>query len=219
MLGLWSAAQRRHPGAIQPAVAKHPLTSDFAPQCMGRWRGNRAHNRPISSRWLELDGDSNASSLSLSNALYRTSSTTRFIPPSRHLSLPSKNAYRELFCISSLYFVFSLKEKKKSWRQDAVTWVRVSHELHTSKKQIFSKLFCPKCPSVIYFLKFVLWGRENPGNIGNLKLLQCKANGAAAERLGNGAFGVLPAFPALPLSAHLQLRARYFLLVAHSYIL
>lgn len=100
-----------------------------------------------------------------------------------------------------------------------MTWVRVSHEFHISKKQIVSKLFCPKCPSVIYFLKFVLWGREDPGNIRNLKLLQCKANGVAAGQLGNGAFGVLPALPALSPSAHLQLRARYFLLVTHSYIL
>lgn len=80
-----------------------------------------------------------------SNALYRASSTTRFIPPARHLSLPSKNAYQELFCISSFYFVFSLKEKKMLAAVLNDLGQRVSQEHRISKKADLFKTPFPKC--------------------------------------------------------------------------
>lgn len=149
-------------------------------------------------------------SQSLSNALCRASSTTRFIPPSRHLSLPSKNAYRELFCISSFYFVFSLKEeKKKSWRRDALTWVKVSREPRISKKQIFSKLLprMSQCDLFIIFFKKACSGEEKIRGIFETRSVYSIKR--SVSRAGNGAPGVVPVRPALPLP-HFQLCARFF---------
>lgn len=157
-------------------------------------------------------------SQSLSNALYRASSTTRFIPPSRHLSLPSKNAYRELFCISSFYFVFSLKEeKKKSWRRDALTWVKVSRELRISKKQIFSKLLprMSQCDLFIIFFKKRALGKRRSGEYLKPEAFTA-LNGVSAGRV----MALLESFPCALRSPYLTSSSvRGFLHVRYSYIL
>lgn len=141
-------------------------------------------------------------SRSLSNALYRASSTTRFIPPSLHLSLPPKNAYRELFCISSI-LCFLFKKKKVGFETRGLgSALRKSRSVQNS--------FAPRCPSVIFFFFFFYctrWGREAPGMF-ETRGFSSRASGALA---GPG-MALLEPFPrpARCPQAHVQRRARYF---------
>lgn len=117
-----------------------------------------------------------------------------------------------LFCV-----FFKRRRKKKSWRRDALTWVKVSRELRISKKQIFSKLLprMSQCDLFIIFFKKRALGKRKSGEYLKPEAFTA-LNGVSAGRV----MALLESFPCALRSPYLTFSSvRGFLHVRYSYIL
>lgn len=206
------------PAAVQCAAARPPLTSHVpARSRLGRGPGDHAQDPPAPRR--RLGGDSDAPCLRVFQMPFtelhqRPDSFPPHVICLCHQKMPTESYFA--FPPSILCF-FKRRRKKKSWRRDALTWVKVSRELRISKKQIFSKLLprMSQCDLFIIFLKKRALGKRRSGEYLKPEAFTA-LNGVSAGRV----MALLESFPCALRSPYLTSSSvRGFLHVRYSYIL